>query len=546
MALRYYAQSYYCPHEVSRVILSFENVRSRLAQTGANVIPVSRDFLPDLETPITALMKLRRIAPANGGSRFQTPLQGRAFLLESVEIGEKLARYSFLGRDPLYVFRARGRKIEILGKESKSFDGEPLKEFRAFLDRFRGVEDPELPAFAGGAVGFFAYDSIRLLEDKIPEAGRDDYGLQDLDFGIYEAFVVFDHLKHRLSIVANVMPAEFGGLEPAYARAVALIDSLEAELRAPLADASPLATPPPQNGTIAWTSNMTEDRYVAGVNTCKEFIRAGDAFQVVLSQRFEAKVTADALSIYRRLRAINPSPYMFYLDFKGYGDFEIVGASPETLVKVQHGEAETKPIAGTRPRGRDEAEDKALAADLLADPKERSEHVMLVDLGRNDLGRVCAYGSVRVAQFMEIEPLSHVMHIVSVVKGRLRPEAHSLDALMSCLPAGTLSGAPKIRAMQIIDGLEPTRRGIYGGAVCYLDFRGNLDSCIAIRTLLLKDGTAYVQAGAGLVADSVPGTEYEETRHKARAAMLAVEMAEHSVRTTHASSLQNARHQDGL
>jgi anthranilate synthase component 1 len=504
------------PAEVRTVIASIQDIRSRLknaGRTGANVVPVSRDFLPDLETPITALLKLRR-----AGSR--------AFLLESVEIGEKLARYSLLGRDPLYVFRARGRKIEILGKESRSYSGEPLTEFRAFLDRFRGAEDPALPDFAGGAVGFFAYDSIRLLEDKIPEDGRDDYHLPDLDFGIYEAFVVFDHLKHRLSIVANVMPDEFGGLEPAYARAVALIDALEAELRTPLDDVPALSsdagkTPAP----LDWKSNMTEKRFMDGVDTCKEYIRAGDAFQIVLSQRFEAKTSADGISIYRRLRAINTSPYMFYLDFAGYGDFEVVGASPETLVKVQHGECETKPIAGTRPRGRDEAEDKALAAELLADPKERAEHVMLVDLGRNDLGRVCAYGSVRVDQFMAIEPLSHVMHIVSVVKGKLREDKHALDALMSCLPAGTLSGAPKIRAMQIIDSLEPTRRGIYGGAVCYLDFRGNLDSAIAIRTLTLKDGVAYAQAGAGIVADSVPVTEFEETRHKARAAMLAVEMA---------------------
>src|SRR5690606_21618177 len=316
-------------------------------------------------------------------------------------------------------------------------------------------------------------------------------------------------LKHRLRLVANVMPEEFGGLDAAYDRAVALLDALEAELRTPLVDASPLASPPPRPPpALDWTSNMTEDAYLHGVEACQEYIRAGDAFQIVLSQRFEAKVSADALSIYRRLRAINPSPYMFYLDFAGYGDFEVVGASPETLVKVQGGVCETKPIAGTRPRGVDDAHDQALAAELLADPKERAEHLMLVDLGRNDIGRVAAYGSVHVPQFMEIEPLSHVMHIVSVVKGTLRQDKHALDALMSCLPAGTLSGAPKIRAMQIIDSLEPTRRGIYGGAVCYLDFRGNLDSAIAIRTLLLKDGTAYVQAGWRLFAAARPGNEY--------------------------------------
>lgn len=511
---------------------SFDDIRARFQRSGAhaapNVMPIARDFLPDLETPITALMKLRR-----SGSR--------AFLLESVEIGEKLARYSFLGRNPLYTFRARARKIEILGKETRAFEGDALAELRVFLGRFRGGDDaalPALPAFSGGAVGFFAYDAVRLLEDSVPETGRDDYGIPDLDFGIYEAFVVFDHLKHRLRIVANVMPDEFGGLQPAYARATALLDELEAELRAPLPQAELLESAAPASPASApaldWKSNVTREQYLGGVERCKEYIRAGDAFQIVLSQRFAAKTAADGVSIYRRLRAINPSPYMFYLDFKGEGGstgFEIVGASPETLVKVQDGVCETKPIAGTRPRGRDDAEDKALAAELLADPKEKAEHLMLVDLGRNDIGRVAAYGSVHVPQFMEIEPLSHVMHIVSVVRGALRGDRHALDALMSCLPAGTLSGAPKIRAMQIIDSLEPTRRGIYGGAVCYLDFRGNLDSCIAIRTLMLKDGTAYVQAGAGLVADSVPETEYEETRHKARAAMLAVEVASNAGRS---------------
>jgi anthranilate synthase component 1 len=391
-------------------------------------------------------------------------------------------------------------------------------------------------------VGFFAYDAIRLLEDSIPEAGRDDYDLPDLDFGLYEAFVVFDHLKHRLGIVANVMPDEFGGLEPAYARATSLLDALEAELRAPLPQADLLESPSPASvpTKLEWESNVTREQFLDGVEQCKEFIRAGDAFQIVLPQRFSAKTDADGVSIYRRLRAINPSPYMFYLDFKGYGDFEVVGASPETLVQVQDGEVGTKPIAGTRPRGKDFLEDGKIGAELLNDPKERAEHVMLVGLGRNDLGRVCEYGSVNVRQFMEVEMFSHVMHIVSVVNGKLRKDKHALDALMSCLPAGTLSGAPKIRAMQIIDSLEPTRRGIYGGAVCYLDFRGNLDSAIAIRTLMLKDGTAYVQAGAGLVADSVPETEYEETRHKARAAMLAVEIAGHSARMTHASSPRNA------
>ncbi len=492
------------------MIPSLDSLRDR-SKLG-NVIPLVRDFLPDLETPITALFKLRR-----PGSR--------TFLLESVEIGEKLARYSFLGRDPLYVFRARGRNIEIFGHESKNFAGEALAEFRAFLGRFRGVPDADLPAFAGGAVGFFAYDSIRLVE-SIPEQGRDDYGLCDLDFGLYEAFVVFDHLKHRLRIVANVMPDEWGGLEPATQRALSLMDALERDLRAPLPTAAQTTPVSPEvPAALPWTSNMPRARFLDGVRRCQEYIRAGDAFQIVLSQRYETKTRADGISIYRCLRAINPSPYMYYLD---YGGFEVVGASPETLVKVQGGHCETKPIAGTRRRGRDESEDAKLSAELFADPKERAEHVMLVDLGRNDLGRVCAYGSVHVPEFMVLERLSHVMHIVSVARGKLRDGAHALDALMSCLPAGTLSGAPKIRAMQIIDDLEPTRRGLYGGAVCYLDFRGNLDSCIAIRTLLLQNGVAYVQAGGGIVADSQPDAEFDESRYKARACMLAVEQAEPS------------------
>ncbi len=485
-----------------------DSVRSEMERLQCNVFPLSRDFLPDLETPITALMKLRKPG-------------GRAFLLESMEIGEKLARYSFLGRDPLYIFRARGHRIEIFGKENKTYEGDALQELRHFLARFHGVEDANLPAFAGGAVGFFAYDAIRLME-KIPEKGRDDYGLNDLDFGIYEAFMVFDHLKHKLSIVANVMPSEFGGFEPAYQRALSLIESLEKELRSPL-PVDQMAKGNSAAAPLNWEANMTREVFLKDVDQCQEYIRAGDAFQIVLSQRFQAKVKADGISIYRCLRSINPSPYMYYLD---YGDFEIVGASPETLVKVQNGNVETKPIAGTRPRGADAATDKALGEELLKDPKEISEHVMLVDLGRNDLGRVSAFGSVKVVQFMEIERLSHVMHIVSLVQGKMKEGSHPLDALMSCLPAGTLSGAPKIRAMQIIDDFEPTRRGIYGGAVCYLDFRGNLDSCIAIRTLMLKNGVAYVQAGAGIVADSQPVAEYDETRHKARAAMMAVETAE--------------------
>jgi anthranilate synthase component I len=480
---------------------TLQDIKSLAAR--GNVIPIFKEFLPDLDTPITALLKFKVAG-------------GRVFLLESVEVGEKVARYSFLGKDPLYTFRAQGGRIEIRGKETKDAAGDTLQELQNFLARFRGVDDPGMPPFSGGAVGFICYDAIRLIED-IPAAGRDDFHLPDLHFGIYGSFLVFDHIKHKLMIVSNVMVDEHPSLEAAYDAAVADIAALEATLAQPLPLPAAVRGQPP-----VWESNFRPEDFKAGVLKCKDYIRAGDAFQIVLSQRFTTRPAAGALAIYRALRTINPSPYMYYLD---YGDFEIVGASPETLVKVQGGLAETKPIAGTRRRGTDEAEDQALEKELLADAKEVAEHVMLVDLGRNDLGRVSEFGSVKVTQFMDVERFSSVMHIVSVVQGRLRKEFHPLRALMACLPAGTLSGAPKIRAMEIIDSLEPHRRGLYGGAICYLDFRGNLDSCIAIRTMILKDGTAYVQAGGGIVADSDPQAEFEETGHKARALMKAVERA---------------------
>ena len=483
---------------------TLEEIRPLAAK--GNVIPLHKEFLPDLDTPITALLKLKR--PGH-----------RVFLLESVEVGEKLARFSFLGKDPLYTFTAKGRHVEIRGKERKDIEGDALAELQKFMDRFRGVDNPDLPPFSGGAVGFVCYDAIRLVEN-IPAAGKDDFHLPDLHFGLYESFLVFDHIKHKLSIVSNVLTDEFPTLEAAYASAVAKIAQLEADLARPLPHIDHAAPAPAS--PAKWESNFTQDGFKAGVEKCKEYIKAGDAFQIVLSQRFTTKPAAGPLAIYRALRSINPSPYMYYLD---YGDFEIVGASPETLVKVQNGQAETKPIAGTRRRGKDEAEDLALEKELLADAKERAEYLMLVDLGRNDIGKVSDYGSVKVTQFMQVERFSNVMHIVSVVMGRLRKDYHPLRALMSCLPAGTLSGAPKIRAMEIIDGLEPHRRGLYGGAICYMDFRGNLDSCIAIRTMLIKDGIAYVQAGGGIVADSDPQMEFEETKHKAAALMRAVDAA---------------------
>ncbi|MFC1586293.1 anthranilate synthase component I [Fibrobacterota bacterium] len=480
---------------------SLEQVKA-LAGKG-NVIPIYRELSADLETPITALLKLNKSAE-------------QIFLLESVEGGENIARYSFLGKTPFSIFRSRGRQIHISGLETKSYQGEPLEELKAFFEKFRGVKDPNLPNFAGGGVGFITYDAVRLIE-RIPETGRDDLNLDDIHIGMYDAFIVFDNVKHRMYIVANVLIDVYDGVKNAYKVALNNINRLEQELSAPLIPPSPHTSANPE-----WGSNFVRRDFEDSVEKCREFIKAGDAFQIVLSQRFSCDLETDSIRIYRALRTINPSPYMYYLKFN---ELEVVGASPEMLVRVNNRKADTRPIAGSRPRGRDAEEDLQLEKDLLSDEKERAEHVMLVDLGRNDLGRVSEYGSVRVTQFMTVERYSHIMHIVSNVEGILRPEMHCLDALMACFPAGTLSGAPKIRAMEIIDELEPHKRGIYGGAICYLDFNGNLDSCIAIRTMVVKDNKALVQAGAGIVADSVPSREYEETRSKAASLFKAVEMA---------------------
>jgi len=473
-----------------------------LAKQG-NAIPIYKELLADLETPISALLKLSKNSE-------------NIFLLESVEGGEKIARFSFLGKTPLYTFAAKKNKIRIFGLTDKEYEGEPLTELKKFFAQFKGVPDKNLPNFAGGGVGYIAYDAIRLIED-IPDTGIDDFNLDDIHIGVYESFIVFDNIKHKIYLVSNVMPDIYEGVDNAYKVATNNIRHLEEELSAPL------QVPPRKNpAPVQWESNFTPQAFQKSVEKCREYILAGDAFQIVLSQRFTAQIESDPITIYRSLRSINPSPYMYYLKFNG---LEIVGASPELLVKVNEQKVETRPIAGSRPRGETEEQDQENVEDLLKDKKERAEHIMLVDLGRNDMGRVSEYGTVKVNQFMEVEKYSHIMHIVSSVEGQLRPEFHCLDALMACFPAGTLSGAPKIRAMQIIDELEPHKRGIYGGAICYLDFNGNLDSCIAIRTMIIKDKQAYVQAGAGLVADSVPQTEYEETIHKAASIRNAVDKA---------------------
>ena len=476
----------------------------KLAREG-NLVPVYDTFTADLLTPVGAYLQIAKDAK-------------HSFLLESVEGGENIARYTFVGANPNEVFRARGRActLETGGKEVH-FDENPIEQLRRLTARYKAVPVQGLPPLTGGAIGYCAYDMVRLYEN-IPDTGRDDLQIDDCVMMFYLGLVAFDHVRHRVSIIRNVFTQGPGNLRAKYDEAVADIRKTRASLEAPL----PKAAAAKKSGALRIESNMTKPRFTGAVRKAKEYIRAGDAFQIVVSQRFSAKTSAEAFEIYRALRVINPSPYLYFLKID---DVSVAGSSPEMLVKVQGRDAFYKPLAGTRPRGRNEAEDAELEKSLLADPKERAEHVMLVDLGRNDLGRVCEYGSVKVERLMFVERFSHVMHIVSALRGRLREDVDCFDALMACFPAGTLSGAPKVRAMQIIDELEPTRRGIYAGAILYLDFSGNLDSCIGLRTLVEKNGRAYVQAGAGIVADSVPDTEFQECANKARAVIKALETA---------------------
>jgi len=476
----------------------------RLARQG-NLVPVYDAITADLLTPVSAFLRLAR------GAQY-------AFLLESVEGGEKIARYTFVGANPLEVFRyAKGASI-VEGEGRLHWEeSNPIEFLRRRIGRYRPVRVPGLPPLVAGAIGYFAYDMVRLIE-RIPAKARDDVGLDDAVLMFYLGLVAFDHVQHRLWIVRNVFTDGEGSLRAKYNAAVREVAATRRVLERP---------PEPERrartaGALHVASNFRRSAYLAAVRKAKRYIRAGDIFQVVLSQRFAARTSADPFAVYRALRALNPSPYMYFLRL---GDVSVVGSSPEMLVKVQGREAFYRPIAGTRPRGGDDKEDHRLEAELAADPKERAEHIMLVDLGRNDLGRVCEYGSVRVEKLMTIERYSHVMHLVSSLRGRLRPEVDCFDALMACFPAGTVSGAPKVRAMEIIDEFEPTRRGIYAGGILYLDFSGNLDSCIAIRTLVAKGGRAYVQAGGGVVADSVPKREFEETVNKSRALLAALEAA---------------------
>jgi anthranilate synthase component 1 len=480
----------------------------RLFEQG-NLVPVHRTLLADLETPVSVYLKLAQASTAS-------------FLLESVEGGEQVGRYSFLGVNPEGLIAIQDNEV------IRTLDGEtitrqlgpgedPLCAIRQELDRARLVQIEGLPRFVGGAVGYLGYDVVRYFE-RLPQTATKDQRFPDAAFFLVNTLVIFDHVKHQLVILANAHNT--GDPDAAYDDALSRIDQIVETLRAPTPSLPPAGQPLDEE----LISNMSRERFEENVRKAKEYIAAGDAFQIVLSQRFCRRTSAPPLAIYRALRILNPSPYMFFLRFGD--DFSIIGASPEMMVRLEDGIATMHPIAGTRPRGADEEEDRRLAAELLADPKERAEHVMLVDLGRNDLGRVCEYGTVKVPDMMYVERYSHVMHIVSRVQGRIRAGMDAFDLLRATFPAGTLSGAPKVRAMEIIEELEGTRRGPYGGAVGYFSFDGSMDTCITIRSLVMQDDTVYVQAGAGIVADSVPSREYEETVNKARALAVAIRIAE--------------------
>jgi anthranilate synthase component 1 len=473
-----------------------------------NLIPVYREIMADMETPVSAFRKID---------------DGRtSFLLESIEGGEKWARYSFLGSGPGKVFRCRGRRFEILENGRPVREGEssdPLEELKAFMAPYRPVQLDSLPRFFGGAVGYLGYDMVRFVED-LPDTGKQEIGTFDACFLLTETLLIFDNMRQKIKVVCNVHLPPGEDPATAYRRGLAGIDALIEQLRTPLPARNPRVA---SASAEELTPNFTPDGFKRAVERCKEYVRAGDVIQVVLSQRFSASLAADPFDIYRALRTINPSPYMFFLRF---GETLVIGASPEVLVRKEGEQVEVRPIAGTRPRGADPAGDACLEEDLLADPKECAEHIMLVDLGRNDLGRVCRTGSVEVSELMVIERYSHVMHIVSNVRGQLESGRDAFDVFRATFPAGTLSGAPKIRAMEIIDELEPCRREIYGGAVGYLSFSGNMDLAIAIRTLVVQGDRIHLQAGAGIVADSVPETEYEETLNKARGVMKAIELAQ--------------------
>jgi anthranilate synthase component 1 len=481
----------------------------RLAKQG-NLIPVYNVFSADLLTPVSAYLRIAQ------GARY-------SFLLESVEGGEKIARYTFAGAHPEEVFRyANGACVLESSDRVVWEEKDPVSFLRERIQRFRPVRLPGLPPLIAGAIGYFSYDMVRLIE-RLPAKLRDEIGLFDAVLMFYHGLIAFDHVQHRLWIVRNVYTEGKGSLQQKYDVAIKEIEKTRKLLEQPVAAEERNQKAGTQEAApLEITSNFKKPAYLAAVRKAKEYIRAGDIFQVVISQRFSAKTEAEPFQIYRELRALNPSPYLFFLQLN---EVAVVGSSPEMLVKVQGRDVSYRPIAGTRWRGKDEAEDARLENEMLTDEKERAEHIMLVDLGRNDLGRVCEYGSIRVEKLMTVERYSHVMHLVSSLRGKLRPDVDCFDALMACFPAGTVSGAPKVRAMEIIEELEKTRRGIYAGGILYLDFAGNLDSCIALRTMVIKNGVAHIQAGGGIVADSTPLAEYEESVNKSKALQRALEAA---------------------
>jgi anthranilate synthase component I len=474
-----------------------------------NLIPVYKEVLADLDTPVSAYMKI------SGGEY--------SFLLESIEGGEKWARYCILGCDPTIIVSTKGRTLTVIknGKreESEIQSGSPLSAVKEILSRYQPVPSEGLPRFSGGAVGFVSYDMVRFFEE-LPEQTIDDLDVPDSQFVITDTLLVFDNVSQTIKIVSNAF-VEQGDLSAVYEKTIQKISALEDKLKIPL----PRSSVPDESADseLSFESNIEEDKFKQAVTRIKEYILEGDAIQVVLSQRLKFSISGDSFDIYRALRTINPSPYMYYLKF---GELQVVGSSPEVLVRLEEDKVEVRPIAGTRKRGKNEEEDRELEQDLLKDEKELAEHIMLVDLGRNDLGRVAEISTVEVNERFIIERYSHVMHIVSNVRGILKKGLDCFDVLEAAFPAGTLSGAPKIRAMEIIDELEPTRRGLYGGAVGYISFSGNMDTAIAIRTLLIKENTAYLGVGAGIVADSIPENEFEETMNKGRALLKAIEVAE--------------------
>ena len=486
---------------------SLTTVRTLAGQ--GRLIPVYRQLLSDTLTPVSALCRC-------GWDR-------ETFLFESVIGGEKVGRYSFLGGNPFLRLSARGNEltIERNGQTEQRTVDDPLLVLQEMIDENQAVEIPGLPRFLGGAVGYFGYDTVRYTE-RLPNPPEDDRQLPDMMFGFYDQMIVFDQIRKTIIVVGHVW-TDAPDLAAEYQRACAAVDELCEKLESGEDGLRMRDIPSGGDPTLAWTSDFTQPEFESAVRKCQEYILAGDIFQVVISQRLELETHASPLDIYRALRVVNPSPFMFLLTSP---EVTLVGSSPEIMVRVENGETTIRPLAGTRKRGATEDEDRALAAELLADPKERAEHVMLIDLARNDVGRVAEYGSVTLSDVMVVERYSHVMHITSNVKGQLRAGLKAIDALKAGLPAGTVSGAPKVRAMQVIDEVEKHRRGPYGGAVGYIDFTGNMDTCIALRTLVMQGQKAFVQAGAGIVADSVPASEYQETLSKAKGMLRAIEVAE--------------------